>query len=643
MLRGMRAAHNTWIGRIIMALVMGFISFSFAIWGIGDIFSGFGGNTIAKVGRTEISVDAFRNAYQTQLEQLQQQAGRAITNDEGHARGIDAQVLSKLVTDALLDEQARALGLAMSDKEVAQSVIDDPQFAGPTGKFDAATFQGILRDNGFTEQTFAREQRSVYLRREIGGAIAGDMPVPQAALDAVHRFNAETRSIDYFVLPELAAGNIPAPTDQDLQKYFDDRRPNFRAPEYRKLVVLSVTPASVADPKAVSDADALALYDRVKGDRYGAPEKRDVQQIVFPSAEEASAAAAKLTAGESFAAIAADRKLAEKDIDLGTVAKNDILDQKIAAAAFSLPEGGVSGPIQTQFGVALVHVVKIIPENVKAFADVKGALKDEIAADRAKATVNKIHDQIEDERTSGKALADAAKTAGLDVMTIDAVDATGHDKSGAELPNLPDRDALLRASFASDIGVDNDTLSTRDGGYVWYEVAGIEPAHDQTLQDVKDEVTKDWHDDQVTSALASKAADLVKEIDAGTTVDAAAAAAGGLPVVHVNDAKRNGAADLPAGVVAQIFNVQVDAAGSAAGAGLSRVVFKVLDSVVPSRDPESAESKADEAQLQAGLSEDLLGEYLAKLQTDAGVTVNQAALSNAMGGGTAPDTSNDIY
>ena len=101
---------------------------------------------------------------------------------------------------------------------------------------------------------------------------------------------------------------------------------------------------------------------------------------------------------------------------------------------------------------------------------------------------------------------------------IDAVDAAGNDKSGAERADLPDRDALLRSAFASDIGVDNDTLSTRDGGYEWYEVAAIDPAHDRTLDEVKDEVTKDWHDDQVTSALASKAADLVKAIDAGETV-----------------------------------------------------------------------------------------------------------------------------
>ena len=59
---------------------------------------------------------------------------------------------------------------------------------------------------------------------------------------------------------------------------------------------------------------------------------------------------------------------------------------------------------------------------------------------------------------------------------------------------------------------------------------------------------------------------------------------------------------------------------------------------MPPRDPESAESKTDEQQLQAAFSEDLLGEYLAKLQTDTGVTVNQAALNNAIGGSSSSGT-----
>ncbi|HWG06341.1 MAG TPA: peptidylprolyl isomerase, partial [Beijerinckiaceae bacterium] len=252
--------------------------------------------------------------------------------------------------------------------------------------------------------------------------------------------------------------------------------------------------------------------------------------------------------------------------------------------------------------------------------------------DRAKPKVDEIHDKIEDARTSGDALADAAKTVGLDVTTIDSVDATGHDKSGAEIANLPDKDDLLHAAFASDIGVDNDTLSTRDGGYVWFEVAAIDPAHDRTLDEVKDRVTKEWHDDQVSTALSSKAGDLVKAVEAGQTIEAAAATVGST-VQHANDVKRAGEEDLAPGVVAQIFNVPVDAVSSAAGTDLTRVVFKVLDSVVPPLDPESTETKTDTNNLKSAFANDILGGYLAKLQADVGLTVNQSVLDNAVGSG----------
>ena len=54
MLRGMRKASSNWLGKIIMATVMGVLIISFGVWGIADIFRGFGQSTLAKVGRTEI-------------------------------------------------------------------------------------------------------------------------------------------------------------------------------------------------------------------------------------------------------------------------------------------------------------------------------------------------------------------------------------------------------------------------------------------------------------------------------------------------------------------------------------------------------------------------------------------------------------
>ena len=127
MLEGMRAASKNWVGKTIMAIVMGFIIFSFAIWGIGDIFRNFGSSRLAKVGDTEISTEAYRQSYQTELQRLQRQARRPITNEQARQMGLDSQVLSRLITEAALDQNAKTLGLASGTS--GDGIANEGEFA----------------------------------------------------------------------------------------------------------------------------------------------------------------------------------------------------------------------------------------------------------------------------------------------------------------------------------------------------------------------------------------------------------------------------------------------------------------------------------------------------------------------------------
>jgi peptidyl-prolyl cis-trans isomerase D len=77
----------------------------------------------------------------------------------------------------------------------------------------------------------------------------------------------------------------------------------------------------------------------------------------------------------------------------------------------------------------------------------------------------------------------------------------------------------------------------------------------------------------------------------------------------------------------------VGRAGSAAGEGLTRILFKINDSVVPGFDSESEQAIAIATQLSQSLGNDLLLQYIAKLQADLGVKINGAALNLAVGGG----------
>ncbi len=632
MLEGIRAAQSTWIGKTLMTLVFGLIVLAFVVWGIGDVFRGGGGNQIAQVGGVSITTTAYRQAYQTELQNLQQRARRQITNDEAHRLGLDVQVLSRLMSDAALDDRAMTLGLGISDGRVVKSILTDPSFAGPGGGFDRARFEAVLRDNGFTEQSFIRDQRQTDLRQEFVQALIGGMTVPAAAVDALHRYEAETRSLDYVVLPPSAAGEIAEPDAAALGAYYDAHKSAFTAPQYRKLVVLAVTPATLAKPETVSDADATALYEKVKDARYGTPETRTVQQIVFPSEGDAETAAVRIRAGTPFGDIVKERKLDEKSVDLGTVTKGQIFDHAVADAAFGLPVGGTTDPVKGTFGSVLVHVTAVRPANLKPFTDVEPALKTEIATGRAEADAKALRDRIEDARTSGRTLAEAAGAVGLQARTIDAIDAAGLDKSGAPVTDLADGKDLLKAAFASDVGVDNDTISTADGGTVWFEVAAVDPARQRTLDEAKPEVEAAWREEETAKRIDGKAADLVKAIDAGQqTLEQAAQALGDLAVTHIGDAKRAGAAGLDNSAVARIFDVPVGSAGTAAASGASRTLFKVLDSTVPPLNQESPETKQIAERYRVSLQDSLINAYLGKLGSRLGTKVNQEALKASSG------------
>src|SRR5215471_19330252 len=135
MLRGLRKASSNWLGKAIMAVVMGVLIVSFGVWGIADIFRGFGQSTLAKVGHTEISLNEFRQIYTERLQQLGRQFGRPLTMDQARAFGIDRQVLQQTIAEAALDEEARRLGLGQSDDEIRRVIMSDPNFKGVSGNF----------------------------------------------------------------------------------------------------------------------------------------------------------------------------------------------------------------------------------------------------------------------------------------------------------------------------------------------------------------------------------------------------------------------------------------------------------------------------------------------------------------------------
>jgi peptidyl-prolyl cis-trans isomerase D len=633
MLRGIHKASSTWLGKAVMATIMGFLVISFAIWGIGDIFRGFGQNSAAKVGNTEISIEQFSRFYNDRLQQVSRQFGRALTPDQARALGIDRQIVAQLIADTTLDEKVHNWRLGLPDKEIANRITSDPAFRDPSGKFDQARFEYMIRNAGFTEASFVNQRRRDLLRTQITQSVAGNVQVPQTVLSALNQFRNEKRDIEYITLGKDQAGEIPKPTPEELSKFFEQRKALFRAPEYRKITVLPLTPADQARWITVSDADAKAYYESHKNN-YGTPEKRDIHQMVFQKPEEATAARERLVKGTSFADVAKERGLKPSDTDLGTVAKSDIIDPAVADAAFALKPGEISEPVKGRFGTVLLQVGKIEPGTQKSYEEVAAQIKREIAEGRAKNQIADMRDKIEDERAAGSTLPETAKKLGLTSTTIESVDRSGLAPDGTQVTNLPAN--VLSAAFATDVGVDNEPLQLQNGGFLWYTVDGITPSHDRKLDDIKDKVETQWRNDEIAKRLRTKADDMVGKLKSGSTLAQIAAEAGAGVKVETAKGLQRGkpSGDIAARVLELVFSTPKGEPGTSEGhTEDERVVFRVTDVIDPKLDLKSADGKSLDNALKNSYTDDLNGQYIAHLENEVGVTLNQSAITQAIGGG----------
>jgi peptidyl-prolyl cis-trans isomerase D len=626
----MRKASSNWLGKIIMGTVMGVLIISFGVWGIADIFKGFGQSTLAKIGRTEISTEQFRQLYTERLQQIGRQYGRPLTMDQARAFGLDRQVLQQVIAEAALDDNARQLGLGQSDAQTMRMVYSDPNFKGVSGAFDPARFQATIRQVGYTEQRYIADQRRVSLRRQIANTITAGLEPPKTLIDALVRFQSEQRSIDYVKLDAAQTGAIDPPSPEALAGYFDDHKTQFRAPEYRRISFVMITPDEIGKWSAVSDDDAKKIFEE-RRDKLSTPERRQLAQIVFPNVEEASAARGRITSGLSFDDLAKERGLSPSDLDLGTITKSAVIDPAIADAAFSLAPGDVSQPVQGRFGTVLVKVGKIEPGTQATYESVAPNLKREIGAERARAQVASLHDKMEDERGGGASVVEAAQKLGLTAVTLDAVDRSGRTPNGQPVAGIPQGLPVVTQAFSSDVGVDNDPIQF-GGGYVWFDVLGITPSRERGIDEVKDQVETRWRDDQITSRLRAKATDIVQKLNQGGKL-ADEAAGLGLKVDTAAAFRRDATVPgVPTSVIEAAFRTPKDTAAQAPGTGGGDwIVFRVTDATVPPVDLASEDIKKLKETLLRGLSDEQVAEYVTKLESQLGTSINQSALAQVTG------------
>ncbi|ODS02196.1 hypothetical protein AUC71_02115 [Methyloceanibacter marginalis] len=617
-------------------ILVGLLVVSFAVWGIADIFTGYGQQTLIRVGDTEITAQDYARASRDVLRSMSQQAGRSLSLQEARAAGLDTRVLERLIGGAAVDTHATHLGLGISDDALLAQITKDPAFQDGAGNFSPLAFQAALRNIGMTEAGYLYSLREQNLRRQLLVTVGEVANSPRALIDAMNQFNEERRILKYVLVPKSAAEEVSAPTEEDLKAYYDNHHAKFTQPEYRKVGLIAVTPETVKDQLNITEDDLKAEYE-IKKDTLGAPERRHVQQIALPDIGAARKAHEKITSGTDFVEMAKELGLTETDIDLGTVARKDLADPTIAEEAFKLEKDAVSEPIEGKLGgVVLIRVTEIEPGKIPSFEEAKEDLEKGILKDRASGAIFDMHDKVEDELAAGSTLEEAAGKLKLDYQVIDQVDREGRKPDGSTV-TLPAQKDLLNGIFATDAGIENDPIDARDEGVIWYEVLGVTPEQLKPFDQVRDEVETDWRADETRNQVAKLAQKFVSQLSSGSKTLEDVAKELDTEVLPTSALKRD---DITVNVlppaVSQAFALPKGGFGSAAsGVDEGRIVFRVDEIVEP---PAVDERAINQLQSRIGLllSEDTIAEYFSALESRYGVSVNQQALAKLVGSSEEP-------
>lgn len=627
MLGILRNAAGTWVAKGLLVLLV----LSFLVWGVsGQLMSGLAGHdSVITAGGTKVSINEYRLAYDRQLAVMSQQFGQRLSHEQAKALGVDNQVLAQLVSGAVLDEQARKLGLGLSKDRLAELTREDPAFKGPGGQFDRRTFEYMLQQIGMRPEDYLKNRAQVAVRQQIVEAVSDGLKAPDTFFKAVALYRGEDRTIDYLTLPKALVEPIAAPSDSVLSAYFEANKKTYAAPEYRKFSYVRLEPVDIMDTTAVTGSQVSDDYNKNNA-RYTTPELRTVEQLVFKTPDAAKAALDSLKAGATFDKLVTAEGKTPADTLLGTLAKDKIADKAVADAAFSLNANEVSQVVQGAFGPVLLRVTEIKPEVVKPLAEVSDQIRKDLALGEASRILLDVRDNYDDTRAAGSSLAEAAAKLKLKVVTIDAIDRSGLRPDASIVKDLPQSPELIKAVFDAEPNTENDALTTADNGFVFYEVASVTPARDRTLDEVRQKVVADWTAAEISKRLAAKADELEKRLKAGATLDVIAS-----ELKLEKQTKR--------GVKREADDVDFGKEGAAAmfgvgegGTGLvpsptgdGQILYKVAEVFEPAG--ADASSVPDDAQksFTSGMSDDLLDQLVAQLQTQYDVRIDQAAVAQA--------------
>ena len=375
------------------------------------------------------------------------------------------------------------------------------------------------------------------MTKQLVAGVAGTASITGEEFDRAYRLLRQQRKFDYVILPVGNSEPEINVSDEELNAYYETHKGRFISPERVRIEYLELKAGDIPVMDEISEEDIAALYNE-QSERFVTEEQRRARHILIqiqPEADEntrkeamerAQKAMERLQSGEEFGALA--KELSE---DPGSASQGGDLDffgkgmmtPAFEAVAFSLPENTLSEIVETPFGLHIIEVTEIRPQQVKSIDQVRddlveelrGRVRDDLFYDQSEILANQTYEQPD-------TLEVAADALGLEVSKSDWMTR----ETGSGIGQYPQ---VRSSAFSEDvlvIGNNSEPIEIQADHIVVIRIAEHEESSQRPMEEVREEVRKQLRQEKARELVRIQGEELQARLDAGEPIAEVVADAG---------------------------------------------------------------------------------------------------------------------
>ena len=196
--------HRRWLYGFLWLVILAFVILY--VPALSDQQQGTQAETVVNVGGLPISAGEYQRAYSRQRAFYAQMYQGRLDESMLERLGLDSQVLETLVSERLVELEAKRLGISVSDEAVARAIASSPEFQDE-GKFIGKDeIRRRLELAGLSEGELERSLRQRLERESLEGLIGAGVEASDAEVEREFRRQTEQVRLEYVLADSARLG-----------------------------------------------------------------------------------------------------------------------------------------------------------------------------------------------------------------------------------------------------------------------------------------------------------------------------------------------------------------------------------------------------------------------------------------------------